>query len=304
MIPTADKHNAANAETTSHNGMGRRMTLSSLDTWTYWLTVAAIVLPVIAALAAFFALRFSSQASNIRDESLERFKADSQAKIAAADARAAEANTKSAVANERAAKLELEAAAARERAAKAEKDLLELRKSIPPRKVAITWGRGGGSGGLLGQFSGMPFAIEITPDDPEARRFAEDIAGVLNGSGWIFRGASEAEILHGVFVETKRVEANEITPEQRRAEDAAALANEYFEANGLNSKLLARFGNRAPVDTVLIRVGPKPEPTLSDERFAFFPAHARPFFESTQAYMDQQQIERIKQLRIKWGFHE
>jgi hypothetical protein len=68
----------------------RGMTLSSLETWTYWLTVTAIVLPIIGGIAAIFALAFSSRANTLRDSALAKFQADARAEIASANARATE----------------------------------------------------------------------------------------------------------------------------------------------------------------------------------------------------------------------
>lgn len=64
------------------------MSLSALEAWTYWLTVAAIVLPILGGIAAILALVFSSQAAVIRDDALAKFQADSSAAIASAEARA------------------------------------------------------------------------------------------------------------------------------------------------------------------------------------------------------------------------
>ena len=90
------------------------MTLSSLDTWSFWLTVTAIVLPTMGGVAAFLALYFSSRAASIRDTDLAHFKADSQTKIAT---------------------LELEGGHQRERAANAERALLELQERARPRTL-------------------------------------------------------------------------------------------------------------------------------------------------------------------------
>ncbi len=85
-----DSHDGERHVGNEQDTSGGEMSLPSLETWAYWLTVTAIVLPILGGVAAVFALVFSSRAAAIRDEALAKFQSAAKVEIASAQARAAD----------------------------------------------------------------------------------------------------------------------------------------------------------------------------------------------------------------------
>lgn len=207
-----DSSNSRTAVTTNQSGM----TLQELETAASWANVSVVALTVLAAVAAVFALYFSMRAGALKDEALERFKADSAASIASANARVAEAEkgTADAIAsaakiNERANGLELESSKQHERAAKAELELLELQQRLAPRRLseaqALTLIRA-----LKGVVVKVPTPISCVLGDGEGLEFASQIDVVLKAAGWptaLNQGAFSPQNPIGFFVRIRSAAA-------------------------------------------------------------------------------------------------
>jgi chromosome segregation ATPase len=150
-------HDQSTATATSTNP--KEMTLSSLESASFWANVALVLFSLLAATSAMFALYFSTKVGAAKDAELNRFKQQSSAAIANAEARGAEANEKAAEAsaglarsNEEIARLTLESAKTTERTAvlslevekesrkraEAERALLELQQRVKPRSLTTS----------------------------------------------------------------------------------------------------------------------------------------------------------------------
>lgn len=174
---TRDNSNNTDAPKTKQSGM----TLPSLETVSFFASVAVVLLTVFAAIAGAFALYFSSRLGAVKDAALERFKTESATTIATAGERAAEANNKAAEANERAKALELEVAKQRERAAKAEKDLLELQQRLAWR--SFTTDQQQKLVAELSRFGGVNVVVTQL-GEVEAGLFAKQLLSILTAARW------------------------------------------------------------------------------------------------------------------------
>lgn len=148
-MPAQETSTTTNAATDNHGGGN---TLESLESWSAFFNASVVVLTALLAVAGYFACKYSSDLSTLKDEALTRFKIESAKEISAAndrakqaEARAAEANQKASeaglkasTANERAGKLEVEAAEVEVAAAKAKKELLEVQERIKSRRLTLS----------------------------------------------------------------------------------------------------------------------------------------------------------------------
>jgi hypothetical protein len=215
------------------------MSLSALDTWAFWLTVAAIALPVLGGAAAFFALYFSSQADTLREAADARFKVESTTKIAEANARAAEANEKAALANENAARLS-------ELAAKAELELAALKEKTAPRTLDP-----GSRATIIDSLAGSGETIRMwSHNSPEPIDFKKQLREALEAAGWTI-SQSTAGVQFGNVTVGLRVWFR-----QQEPPPAALALHNALNAAGLSAPL-ERSGN-ARTDEVVLAVGFKP----------------------------------------------
>jgi len=127
------------------------MSPSSIESWSSWLGAAALAFGVLAAFTAIIAWGFSQKSGKLKDEALDKFKAE---------------------ARERAAKLENEAAQAR----------LEFAKITRPRFEKFN------SDAFRNKLKGKPRRIRVEllfqPEDSDSYMLATAIKGCLNAEGW------------------------------------------------------------------------------------------------------------------------
>ncbi len=173
-----------------------------------WSNVAVVVFTLAAAVAGVVALHFASRLNTEKDAAFERFKVESAAQIAAADARAADANrqaaeagrgtaealAQAAAANERAGALEVESARQRERAANAERTLLELQQRVQDR--AISPAERTALISALRNTTGQ-IRVSCVGGNPEPCAFARQLVEILRESGWNVSEFSEGVIFVG-----------------------------------------------------------------------------------------------------------
>lgn len=172
------------------------MTLSSLESASFWANVAVVVLGVLAALAAGFALYFSSRSGGMKDAELERFQNESRTQIATANARVAEAN-------ESAGRLENANLTLRSQLATTELQLERVRLRLQPRKVDFRRF----AAALKKSAEKGSVQVLWVPDDTEVYEFADQImAGVQLGE-WSALNISQV-IPPGAMLKSYREFAN------------------------------------------------------------------------------------------------
>jgi hypothetical protein len=218
----------------------------------FWAGFCSVLFAALAGVAGVAAWYLSDQVGAAKDAALEKFKADSRAMTAAADARAAEANENAALAHERAVKLELEAAAQRERAAKAEQELEELRQKIAPRAISREQVER-----MVRALQGSPaparwtIRIESLMGDAECTRYAGQIERIFTSAGWT---TTSAQVLYdgGPPVGAAIVIRSNDSPNS----ETAALLQRLFESAGIEFRVT--INPRGRDVRPFIRIGTKP----------------------------------------------
>jgi hypothetical protein len=183
-------------EATSHKGMTLYFGLWTLgpDFWSFWSNVAVVVFGIAAAIAAGFALYFSSKLSAMKDAELEKYKADALVQISQAQATGAaaykeakriesEATEKIAESNRKADEARAAAASASLAQAELERQNLELQASTAFRRLNAD--QKNAVAARLKQFSPQVVSIWYEGEGgSETQIFASTIADALRSAKW------------------------------------------------------------------------------------------------------------------------
>jgi hypothetical protein len=157
------------------------MSLSSLETASFWFNVAVVVFTVAAAVAGIFALYFSLKLGALKDQDFDKFKSESATQLSLANARSAEANKISE-------SLRLEVSRANERTAMAQRSAADARLETERLRQKIAWRRLSSEQRaiLISSLRGHP-DIEIwvgsVKNDPECNLYWQEIVAALKAAG-------------------------------------------------------------------------------------------------------------------------
>jgi hypothetical protein len=262
----------------------------SVDSWNGWYVIT-LALAALIALAVFFTNRqviahqrslVAIQAEILRskDDQLAKNLKQKDVEIASANERASSATEKAAAANERATVLEQHAADAKATQQRVEVALSEQKERTAAAELSVEKERLARlrlidllrhrslnatptSRERLKKFAGVPWRLEVAPNESEASGLGSDIQFWLQDAGWTFKGVFKSTALpfDGVEIVCKvaRGPHNEPLIDAREYVAATQLA-EYLRANGLmESSGVRHLSSELDPGIVLVRIGRHPD---------------------------------------------
>ena len=143
--------------------------------WSDWLGIAAVAVGALLTFLTAVGWGVSWKAGKLKDDALEKFKIESNARISEADSKAAEANNAAAAANERAALLERETAVAR-------LELEQIKEKQRPRSMSRKQRTAFIE--ALSKVPARPVRVIYFSNEQEAIKWAEDVREALNAAGF------------------------------------------------------------------------------------------------------------------------
>jgi hypothetical protein len=162
--------------------------------------------------------------------------------------------------NERTARLEREVAEAKTKQAQAERSLLELRHAVAPRIID----QGTNVQSALRPFAGTNAIIEFI-SDREAKETAEQISLLINIAGWIssFRRPTDNEAM---FRDGINIDPGFSLSDQHVRAAAETLVKQLIDKSRVAADVAPCVNPELiPENTLLIRVGKRPEKYFSDK---------------------------------------
>ncbi len=222
-----------------------------LETASFWFNIATVILGLFAAAAAVFALYFSTRLNAIKDENLERFKRESNERIAFANSESAQANERAAEANKQAADANERAAEANKKAEEEKLARVKIEKQLAPRtlkesdidEISINLRA------FASNFSGRKVIISSYIIDAEGNVFALLINDIL------FLAGIETDVQIGRAMPIGLVDIGvKITAPTKDGDFVFKLSDEIFAR--LKTKLLVETNDKYKEVSILVGVKP------------------------------------------------